>query len=170
MTSPQKVQPFSEPLLFSWPVIVVRLNCWPHFYSAPHDCRRYRSVGLYPQAIRTRAEIRMKWTHVRKIISVRIQRLCMNEPWDWNCFSVTTWKSKVGSGTKVVSRAHACFFYVHLFFSLFLALHQSIAFFLSGHHSISFQTWIWTLITVAMLDISKLSGQSDWQPNWNTDI
>lgn len=65
---------------------------------------------------------------------------------------------------------HTPVFYVRLFFSLFLALHQSIAFFLSGHRSISFQTWIWTLITVAMLDISKLSGQSDWQPNWNTDI
>lgn len=53
MTSPQKVLPFSEPLLFSCPVIVVHLNCWPHSY----DCRRYRSAGLYQNSCRDKDEM-----------------------------------------------------------------------------------------------------------------
>lgn len=160
MTSPQKVLPFSEPLLFSCPVIVVHLNCWPHSYTAPTT-----AGGTAPLVcIRTRAEIRMKWMQSPENHLGPYPKT-VNE-WALRLKLFFSDNMKIKGWT----RDEGCITCTRLFFSLFLALHQSIAFFLSGHRSISFQTWIWTLITVAMLDISKLSGQSDWQPNWNTDI
>lgn len=162
MTSPQKVLPFSEPLLFSCPVIVVHLNCWPHSY----DCRRYRSAGLYQNSCRDTDEMNAESGKSSQSVSKNCEWMSLETE------TVFQWQhenQRLDEGRRLY-HVHTPVFYVRLFFSLFLALHQSIAFFLSGHRSISLQTWIWTLITVAMLDISKLSGQSDWQPNWNTDI